>query len=243
MDMTLSIPMGAKAKEVKVGMIEATTKQEEVLGVQDKAVTKLKVTYVEKTKGETEDGKEKKGRKSPVAGKTYLLELKDGKLAVTDEKGKKVPKAEEDILKKDNSHFGKPDPFLAAMPNKALEIGKPVPELAIAIQEQMSARDDSNEKDKLSVSDVEVKLASIEGAGADAKGVFDVKMTLSSPKTGKNPFEMKIVMGGQMKVRAQDGWPTVFKANGPLELGDQGGKKGISGTGTLQLSFETTYTK
>lgn len=243
MDMTLSIAMGAKSKEIKMGMVESTTRQEEVLAVADKAVTKAKVTYVDKTKGETENGKEKKSKKSPLTGKTYLLELKDGKLAITDEKGKKVSKAEEDQIRKDNSHFGKPDPFASALPAKPMEVGKPVPELSTAIQEQMAARDSSAEKDKLNVSDVEVKLASIEGSGADTQGVFDVKLTMSSPKAGKNPFEMKIVMGGQIKVRAKDGWPTSFKASGPLELGEAGAKKGISGTGTLTLTFETTYSK
>ncbi|MFO0588576.1 MAG: hypothetical protein U0441_13590 [Polyangiaceae bacterium] len=243
MDMTLSITMGAKSKELKMNMVESTTRQEEVLAVADKAVTKAKVTYVDKTKSQTEDGKEKKAKKNPLVGKTYILELKDGKLAITDEKGKKVPKAEEDQIRKDNSHFGKPDPFTSAIPTKPMEVGKPVPELSTAIQEQMAAHDSSNEKDKLNVGDVEVKLASIEGSGADQQGVFDVKLTLSSPKSGKNPFEMKIMMAGQLKVRAKDGWPTSFKASGPLEMGEAGGKKGISGSGTLQLTFETTYTK
>lgn len=239
MDLVLSIALGKKPKEVKLLMQESTVKTEEVLAVDGKAITKAKVTYTEKKKTETEDGKEKKRPKSPIEGKSYVVELKNGKVVITDEKGKKPSKREEDAVRKDNEHFGVADPILAAMPDKPLEVGKTVDALSAALQEFLMRHDDS--KDKPEVNGVEVKLASIEGTGPDAVGVFSVALTMATPPKSKNPFEIKAPLTGTMKVRAKDGWTTSMNLGGPIELGDPDAKKTITGKGTLKLGFESTY--
>ncbi len=239
MQLDLSMKLGAKTKEAKIGILESTVKNEEVLAVDGKAITKAKMTYTEKKKTETSDGKERKRPKNPIEGKTYVLEMKGGKLEITDEKGKKVPKREDDAVRKDNGHFGTADPLLAAMPDKPLEVGKKVDALSAALQEYLMRHDDS--KEKLDVSDVEVKLASIEGTGPDAVGVFAVTLTLSSPQKSKSPFGVRAPLTGTMKVRAKDGWTTAMNLTGPLEIANPEAKKDLSGKGTIKLTFENTY--
>ena len=58
------------------------------------------MTYSAHSKSETNDGKTKSDA-SPVVGKSYLVELKDKKLVVTDENHKKVTSKEEKIVRGD----------------------------------------------------------------------------------------------------------------------------------------------
>lgn len=236
MKMALDIDAGGKKQTVDMTMNESMVKKTEVLAVDGKAVTKEKVTYVEKKKTETEGGKEKKKPKSPIDGKTYILEAKDGKTLVTDEKGKKVPKDEEEAVLKANRAFGKPDPVLTGLPDKAIKVGDKVEKLAKALEEHFKDMDESKEQPE--ISDVEVKLESIDKDGE--AGVFTIQLTMSSPKSSKEPFSMKIPLKGTMKVRAKDGFTTEVNLKGPLTMEGTDPKFKLSAKGDMKLSITNT---
>ncbi len=234
--MTMDVDAGGKKQTIEMTMVESMVKKTEVLAVDGKAITKAKLTYVEKKKTETEGGKEKKKPKSPIEGKTYILESKDGKTLVTDEKGKKVPKDEEDAVLKGNRAFGKPDPVLTGLPDKAIKVGDKVEKLAKALEEHFKNMDES--KDPLEVTDVEVKLESIDKDGET--GVFAIQLTMASPKTSKEPFALKIPLKGTMKVRAKDGFTTEVALKGPLTMEGNDPKFKLSAKGDMKITVTNT---
>jgi len=237
LSVSLEIDMGGK-KTSEFTEVESTDKKIEALAVDGNAITKAKVTYAEHTKANTEDGKEKKKPKSLLDGKTYVLELKDGKVIATDEKGKKLPKPEEDAVLKKNHHFGKADPFLEGMPKKPIKVGDKVESLAKALEEHFKAEDDG--KDPFEVTDTTVKLESIEKDGSDQIGVFSVTLTLQSPKSSKDPVALKFVLKGNTKVRAKDGFTTAIDLKGPVTMDSTDPKLKITGKGKAHMEQTNT---
>ncbi|MBL8720866.1 MAG: hypothetical protein JNL79_33065 [Myxococcales bacterium] len=238
MKMTITIEVGAK-KTSEFTEVENSHKTVEALAVDGKAITKAKITYSEYKKIETEDGKEKKKPPSPLGGKTFLFELKDGKVLVTDEKGGKLPKDEETKVLAKNRHFGKPDPFLEGMPDKPLKPGDKVDSMVKAL-EQYFKDDDDSAKDPPEIKDVKVKLDSIEKDGKDQIGVFSVEMTMASPKDNKSPVDLKIPLKGKVKVRAKDGFTTSIDLEGPVTMESNDAKFKMSGKGKAHMNITQT---
>lgn len=238
MKLTMTIDIGAAKQTATLDDRETTIEKSEVLGVEGKLVTKKKVTYAEKTKFETENGKDKPMVASPLGGRTYVLTWADGKVQVSDESGKSVSAEEDELVRKSHASFGKPDPLFEGMPEGALHIGDDVPKLKAAIQENLTASDDGKEKPDFHVESV--KLASIE-RGTDTIGVFDVVITVQTPSTSKDPFGMKADLKGTMRIRAKDGWLTAMDLKGPLELSGRDPSYNVSGKGEMTMSFTNVY--
>lgn len=238
MKLTMTIEVGAK-KTSEFTEVESSQKTVEALAVDGKAITKAKITYADYKKVETEDGKEKKKPPSPLAGKTFLFELKDGKVLVTDEKGGKLPKDEETKVLVKNRHFGKPDPFLEGMPDKAIKPGDKVDSMVKAL-EQYFKDDDDSAKDPPEIKDVKVKLESIEKDGKDQIGVFSVELTMASGKDNKSPIDLKIPLKGKVKVRAKDGFTTSIDLKGPVTMEGNDPKFKMSGKGEAHMTITQT---
>lgn len=232
LSVSIEIDVGGK-KTSEFTELESSDKKTEALAVDGNAITKAKVTYVEHKKADTEDGKEKKKPKSLLDGKTFILELKDGKVVATDEAGKKLPKADEEAILKKNHHFGKPDPFLEGMPKKAIKVGDKVDSLAKALEEHFKNEDDG--KDPFEITGTEVKLESIEKDGKDQIGVFSVSLTMQSPKNSKEPVALKFVLKGTTKVRAKDGFTTAIDMKGPVTMDSSDPKLKLTGKGKAHM--------
>lgn len=238
LSMKMEIDMGAK-KTTEFSEIESTDKKTEALAVDGNAITKAKVTYVEHKKSNNEDGKEKKTPPSAIDGKTFILELKDGKVVATDEKGGKLPKAEETAVLKKNHDFGKPDPFLDGMPKKAIKVGDKVDSLGKALEEHFKAEDDG--KNPFEITDTTVTLESIEKDGNNQVAVFAVALTMGNPKDSKEPISMKFVLKGKSRVRAKDGFTTAIDLAGPVTFESTDPKVKMAGKGKAHM--ETTISQ
>lgn len=238
MKIALALEMAGQKKSVDIHETESMLKRTEALAVSGKAVTKAKITYVEKTKVKTEGGKELKPP-VPIAGKSYLVEAKDGKVIVTNVEGKPVSRAEEEAVRKNNTSFGKPDPVLEGLPEKPVQIGEEVPSLARAFEAFFKGRSDS--QDQPEVSGVRVTLESIETEGADKVGVFSLALTLGSQPSKKAPFTMKAPLKGKIKVRAKDGWTMGIELNGPVTMTNDDPKMKVDGKGDMKMGVQMTY--
>lgn len=194
-----------QSQELENGEIE--DKSEEVLAVSGDAVTKLQVTYAEKSTSSKENGKAKTTA-SALKGKTYVVEAKsDGKIDVRDARGHFVSSSETRQVAKDYHSLGKPDHVSAAMPARPLRQGDDVPELAKAIEEELA--DDATD---LKVSDVSVKFHGSEGG----EGVFEVTATLAK---AEGPVKFAMRLGGTMKVRTSDAQLSGLDLSGPVTVG------------------------
>lgn len=230
MSMSLTVdPTGTgKAQKSEMAMAESVHKTEEVMAVNGDAVTKVKVKYESYDTKATEAGKEKK-KSSPLAGKTYLVEAKDGKIEVRDEKGKFVPAVEGNDVEKQYHTLGKPDPMGAAMPKTPLKPGDRADSIAKAIQEQMKAGSDG-----MNVSDITVTLREIKGD----VGVFDVALKLSKEE---GPMSMSMDMKGETDIVAATGEPMLLDIKGPITIGakpDAKSKMKMDGSGSMSMKME-----
>ena len=214
---------------------DAEQKVEQVLAVADDAITKMQITYDDKTTTTVEGGKTKTTT-SALKGKTYVVEAKgDGKLDVRDAKGKPAPPREAKLVSQDYRSLGKPDPVLKAMPERALAVGESVPELAQAITDEL--KDDSPDLD---VSGVTVKFA---GATGD-EGSFDVTATFGK---AEGPVKFTMPLTGTMKVRTSDSQLSALTLEGPVTVAPNDDPKAkpsklkIEGTGTMKIEEQRVY--
>jgi hypothetical protein len=228
-DMAMKLAMAGKVNEMQ--MTESGKKDEEILEVANNAIMKLKVTYTEDSKSMGEGGQPAKAKPSPLVGKTYIVASKDGKVVVLTDKEKPAPKAEASLVEKQYKSLGKPDPMLAAMPDRALKDGEDVPELAAAITQSMKDHDD---KTKLEGAKITFKKKDGDN------GIFDVAMTI---KSDDGPFKMSVPLKGTVTMRVADGWPSTLELSGPLsfDLSDKDKKSGVEASGSLKLNSTYSY--
>jgi hypothetical protein len=232
-DMTMSVAMrvDVAGRNQNVDMIakEIVKHVDEVLAVNGDAITKEKVTFGTVAAKRTEAGKEKSDP-SPVSGKTYVVESKDGKIDVRDENGKGVSGAEEKDVRKQLKSLGKADPMFAALPQAALVPGQKVDAIAKALTEQLK-----EESEETTVKDVVVTFK--EQRGED--GVFAVALKLTKEE---GPMAMEIDVTGEALVSTKTGWPTKMSLAGPIHVGP--GKASalgmnVSGSGKMAMQIET----
>lgn len=226
MSMTMNIDAAGDGKSVhkmETKMTQAVTQTVEVLAATADAVTKLKVTFSKIDEKMTDDGKEKK-KPSVIAGKTYVLESKAGKVDVQDDKGKPVSAAES---KEAASHFkslGKPDPIFAALPTTPIKAGDKVEPLAKGITERMA------EGDGPKVSDVTVTFR--EQSGDD--GIFDVGMKMTKE-------QMVMDMKGETRISTKTGQTTKLDLKGPIVITttpDPKSKAKVDGSGKIAMKMD-----
>lgn len=225
-NLTLDITYGPK----KIGVLEdeVNKRTEEVLGVTGDLVTKAKVTYEQRTKTKNQDGRTGAPDKNVLAGKTFIVEHKDGKVLVTNEDGKPVDAASKAAVEKDYKRFGKPNAVSAAVPTRPLKIGEEVKELSAAIVEDLKEDMDA-EKAGLTVEAPKVVLDRKDGDNA----VFVITMTM---KMAKGPLKGSIPLVGGVTVRASDGFLVRSETNGPinLDISEADKAKGVSGAGSVK---------
>lgn len=238
MKMSMSMDMsamGGKKETTDVSKSENATLTREVLAVTDGAPTKVKVTYASKSDVEVQGGQERK-KDSLLVGKTFIAELKDGQIKVTDEQGAAVDEEAAMVVARDSNDLGKADQFVVTMPDRALKVGEAVPELASLIKSELT-RGAGDKGPKPEIENVSVKLRE------DKNGValFDVALTVAQ---AQGPVNMKMNLTGTLGVRKADSWPTELTLNGPVSIGAGNGGAGqlkLEGSGTMNLSRSLTY--
>ncbi len=235
-EMQMKLKLKMAGKEMKLDQSETQKKDEEVLEVTNGAITKLKVTYTQDDKTQSENDKPAKAKPSPVNGKTYIVTVKDGKTVVLNDKEKPAPKAEAAHVEHDYHAFGKPDPFTAAIPDRPLKDGEEVPELASAIVAEMLSNQKQGKDDKLTIDSAKVIFKGKDGDN----GVFDVSMNLSG---GDPQMKIAVPLTGKYSARLSDGWPAALDLSGPvsLVLGEKDKAAGVTGEGTVSLKQTYTY--
>lgn len=233
----MNIKLKMLGKDMKLAETENQKKDEEVLAVDGSAVTKMKVTYTEDDKTQAENDKPAKTKNTAINGKSYIVTLKDGKVVVLNDKEKPAPKNEAALVEKDYHSFGKPDPFMAAIPDRPLKEGDEVPELADAIKKEMLSNQRSQGKDdKLVVDSAKVIFKGKDGDNA----VFDVSMNM---KADAAFLKMSMPLTGKMSLRVNDAWPATLQMDAPinLDLTDKDKQAGLDGSGTVKISSTYTY--
>ncbi|MDB4992855.1 MAG: hypothetical protein JWM74_287 [Myxococcaceae bacterium] len=233
--MTMRIgSVGASPQVTSIENTERETKQVEVLAVAKDAITKLRVNYTEKSTIVGMGGTNAPSP-APIAGKTYVVEAKDGKTTVLSDHASAPPSAEVAAVLKDHRRLGKPDAIALRMPERPLHIGEVVPELAQAVSEELG-------EDNMKPAAVRVMLRERKG---DA-GVFELTLTLTRDE---GMMSFSVTLSGQMTLRTSDAQMTSVDLTGPLviapsatALGVQGPQPtSVEGDGRMELHVRRVY--
>lgn len=218
------LPTSIPASSVTIALDEERT--EEVLAVDGRVITKMRVTYDSHVTSSTIVAGPTR-TPSPVAGHTYVLEANAAGPIVLDAAGKPPPPTESAQVKRDYESFGKEDELFAALPDTPLHRGDVVPSLSEAIKNKLRGKSALDSKGDLKVR--------VERADRD-----EVTFTVSGTITFvTGTIDMEVPINGELVVRTADGWLKSYDLAGPLTMST--GDAGLSGKGQLSFSGKRTY--
>jgi hypothetical protein len=232
MKMSLSVDPGTgQPMLTNMTMTEGTKETRELLAVTGDVPTKVKATFDKVEQRATEDGRDQ-ARPSRIAGKTYVVEAKDGSLEITGADGKLANKAEAAEVQKHFRSLGKVDPLASALPKEPVRPGDKVPSIAKSLQQFMEQGSDG-----MSISDVDVTYKEKQGD----EGVFALALKM---KKEDAQMALNIALTGEMRISTTTGEPTKLEITGPLTVGPSASGKGpkmkIDGSGSMTLKMLTT---
>lgn len=232
MDMTLSMNVDAqgtgKPQKTDTSSDDSVKYTQEVLAASGDSIGKVRASFDKVDEKSKQNGKETK-KASVIAGKTYVVEAKNGKIEVSDDKGKAAPAAEAKEVQKHFQSLGKPDPVLAGLPAMPLKPGDKVDSLAKAITDEMK-----EESDGMKVSDVAVIYK--EKSGDD--GLFDVTMKMAKED---GAMTMAMDLKGQLRVSTKTGLASQMDLKGPITVGtkvDPKSKAKYDGSGSVTMKLQ-----
>ncbi len=197
-----------------------------ILAADGKKVLKFRIKYGEVVKNENQNG-EQKTTVSPVSGKTYIAEHKDGDVVVTDDNYKPVPEAESAVVEKDAATLGKPSPEIVALPDVTLKRGDRADSLADLLRGSLAEGEEENSE----FSDVYVTLKDIKLENGVKVGIFDIGFTA---KLKQPDFGMTMTLKGTITIREVDGRSTFTTITGPVTMTGAN----IAGTGTVTTTVK-----
>lgn len=209
---------------------QSDTRLEEVLEVDGKRVTRLRVTY--EARGDTETvGGTSTTRPSPVVGKTYVVEVKDPGVRIVDAAGKWPPADEEAIVENDYASLSSDAAIADGIPDTPLRPGDAVPTLANAFKNRVLGKKTVDVQ-----TDIDVKVDGPVRTGSEV--AFAVKMTFN---VGSGPVSLTMPIKGTVTVRVGDGWISDFALNGVVTMSGADGGPLLEGDGKMTMSAKRTY--
>lgn len=231
LDMNLSIALKAGAKAEKMAMVETTTIERtvEILAASGDTITKIKVSYKTHDSKRTKNGKAEP-EKAKLAGKTYIVESKDGATTVTTTGGAAAPDEEAKAVKKEFKSLGRPDTMSKALPDTPIKVGDRVDSIAQALKDRFN--EDESDKEKVTVEKAVVTFSAVKDTPSGKVGVFDYAFDLA---VDNGLMIIKMPAKGQAELRIEDAMPVRITMKSDLAISSSGG--GITGTGKADMSL------
>lgn len=226
----LDLKSGGTASQEDTAEERTVEKVTEVVAVDGELVTKIKVEY-RKSSAKRKSSRGSADEKSPLEGKTYLVELLDKKVVINGSDGKPPTARELDELQEDHKNFGKGPKLLKALPD-SVKVGDSLDEFAKVFSEAAAGGAEGQ-------GDIKSATAKVTGV-RDENGLRLVTLSIDIAMEGKlqSGMQGKVTMKGTMDIRADRSWPVSSKVNGPVEF--TFGGKGLTGTAKGSLSETTT---
>ncbi len=202
----------------------------EVLEATDTDVRKVRVEYVERTERE-EDEAGPRSTRSPLVGRTYVVERRGDVIVATDAAGKMVEGAELEELRQEHQNLGRTTRFSSFIPDRPVEVGErlvPPPEVAAEMFGDGGR-------------DVVVRSAAFTFAGAPRPALGEFYVDLSLQLGGEPPMDLRL--RGKLTVRVQDSLPVAMRLSGPISIDGTSPKTGatFSGNGQMELVRTAEY--
>lgn len=208
-------------------MVRSTT----VLANDGKAVTKKKVHYEELVKV-SRKGEREQRVPSPLTGKTYVIALEKGAIAITSSAGEPVSDVEREALLEDNKEFGKPPQFAAFVPKHPMAPGEKFTPPKEALADMFGGGK--------SYGDVEFTFVGPEERAGEKVGKFEFVMTITDQRQGATTT---IRSKGAVLLLLESGWPIELELGGQVTVtapGDRPNRK-VAGSGSLEMKLAAEY--
>ncbi len=240
-DIDLQIEVKRAGRVIHTGTFkknEREKKRVEVLAANDTAVTKVKVTYLEKYDAEAEGKGSLKKKPSPVDGKTYEVEAVNGSIEVHGENGKTPRSKEKKVVQDDFKDLGKPDKFTAFIPTRPLQEGEKLPVTADIVREMFGSKKD----DEMSVDGATFTFRGTRTEGTLTYGTFDVSFKMTATPKGED-LGMIMDLEGKVTVDTATSWPIEMTLKGPITMKGKSDKAGaeLEGKGSMTTGVSARY--
>ncbi len=220
--MEMNMDIDAKGQKMVMTQSKLEKSTGEVLATSADAMTKIKVTYAERSEKQVMNGQEK-SKPDPLAGHTYVVERKDSKL-IAEREGGKISPDETAALERDWKSLGTPDKMSKLMSSRAFAVGERV---TLSGEEMKALMEEEN--DKNTVSEAAITLTGIAGG----KATFALEMTFAVNEGPKLVIPLK----GTVVIDVANGHPHEFRLEGPIK----GSAEGVSFEGTMKASKTFDY--
>ncbi len=239
LDTEATTPSGASTRG-KTQTEQRERRREENLAVFDKIVTKKRITYERIEHSETRNGARVADTPSPLVGRSYVAELRQSAIVFTGARGEPVSDAEQRELVRRLRRFGKPDPFLAALPDGPVSPGWPASGMAGGFLEIFEPTDELRPEGP-DVANVDVRYVGVRDDPQGRCGVFGFTINVQMAGEPRLDLELK----GEFLVRASDSAPISLEVRGPARLAGSQMFEGVnvrmSGSGEMTGTLHITY--
>jgi hypothetical protein len=233
-------PEGRAATWIRSKSEQRERRREEVLAVFDRIVTKKKVTFERIEHSESRNGSEVKAPASPLAGRSYVAEVKQSEPFFTDALGAPVSDVEKRELSRRFANLGKPDPFLEGLPDGPVQPGWPASGIARGFLELFEPADEASLEGP-DIANVDVRYAGVRDEPQGRCGVFAFTLAIQMAGEPRLVLDLK----GEFLVRVSDSAPIGLEARGPAHLVGLQVVEGVNvqmrGAGEMTGSFRVTY--
>jgi hypothetical protein len=233
-------PEGRAANRVRSKSTQRERRREEILAVFERIVTKKKITFERIEHSEDRNGSEVTAPKSPLVGRSYVVELKQSEPIFTDALGAPVSDVEKRELSRRLANFGKPDPFLESLPDGPVQPGWPASGIAAGFLELFEPADEASLEGP-DIANVDVRYAGVRDEPQGRCGVFAFTLAIQMAGEPRLGLDLK----GEFLVRVSDSAPIALEARGPAHLVGLQVVEGVNvqmrGAGEMIGSFRVTY--
>jgi hypothetical protein len=225
--MLFSVDHGGAAVTTERVSGELDERREDILTAANGATTKVKVGFLHKQATVVENGVEKT-RPSVVAGKSYLVEAKDGSLYITTEQGRRVSQAEGDTIAPGYEDLGQPDPIFSSFPARPIAVGENVDAIVTRIEDDVVRGSQGH----VGFGGASATLSGTRNVGGQTCGVFAVHLSMAY-KLEK--VENRSDMTGELVVRTADTQPVSLSLQGPVVMGGETAHADVEGQGDVRV--------
>lgn len=222
---------GSSAFETELVRTHVEEDTTEVLAVANGTETKIRVTFAEEGEQRIHNGHWKRIA-SGVAGKTYVVERRDGRLVVTTDKGKAPPKKELHYVERRFANLGRDAGYRAAF-GEPLRVGAQVPALASFFRDVFTR----GTADRVQADGITVTLTGTRQVEGEACGVFALVVPVVVELKSELGHELdETELRGELVVRARDGLPLSIVLDGPARVRVDANGLTVLGEGTARFT-------
>ena len=233
-------PEGEETESIYFQNKETVTRMTEILARNDKHVTKIRVRCIKHNK--TSVNETAKTERSPIAGKTMILDKKKKKTVVTDTKGKVVSAELKKlaISKYSGDFYDFEESFYKTLKNGQATIGEAI-EVDAKLANELF-RDDDNDGPSFKVTAMTMTLKALE---KDGLGRFEMIVVFERGKVDTEERKQdltRLTLKGYVTVHVASCALKVIDLNGPVRFISDDGTLNRGALGTVGFKEEVTHT-